>query len=218
MSIKILIADDHTLLREGTCRLLEKEPDFELVGEAENGRQALEMIDTYKPDIAILDIRMPELNGIDVVRKMRDLRSATKALMLTAYSDDDYVIALMEAGASGYLLKTAHEKELVDSIRAVYSGEPVLHPTVAIKIARLWAQRGIVKKQTSEQLSQRELQIIELAVKGMRNKAIAEDLNISVRTVEGHFNSIFSKLGVSSRVEAVLEAISRRMITVQEGN
>lgn len=219
MSIRILIAEDHTLLREGTRRLLEQQPDFEVVGEAENGRQALEMINNLKPDVAVLDIRMPELNGIEVVRQMHSLSPVTKALMLTAYNDDDYVLALMEAGASGYLLKTAHEKELIDSIRSVYSGEPVLHPAIAMKIARLWAQRGVPDKQkASEQLSPRELQIMELAAKGLRNKGIADELGISIRTVEGHFNSIFSKLGVSSRIEAVLEAVSRRLVTVKEEN
>jgi NarL family two-component system response regulator LiaR len=217
MSIKIIIAEDHTLLREGTKRLLEQQPDFEVAGEAENGQQALELIGTLKPDVAVLDIRMPELNGIEVVRRMHEVSPATKALMLTAYDDDDYVLALMEAGASGYLLKTAHEKELVDSIRTVYSGEPVLHPAIAMKIARLWAQRGVPDRQKgSEQLSPRELQIMELAARGLRNKAIADELGISIRTVEGHFNSIFSKLGVSSRIEAVLDAVARHLVNVKE--
>jgi len=217
MPIRILIAEDHTFLREGTRRLLEQQPDFEVVGEAANGLQALEMIKTVKPDIAVLDIRMPELNGIEVVRQMHSLSPNTKALMLTAYDDDDYVLALMEAGASGYLLKTAHEKELIDSIRSVHLGEPVLHPAIAMKIARLWAQRGVSDKQrSSEQMSPRELQIMELAVKGLRNKAIADELGISIRTVEGHLNSIFSKLGVSSRIEAVLEAVSRHLVNIKE--
>jgi len=217
MVIKILIAEDHTLLREGTRHFLEQQPDFEVVGEAENGKEALEKINDLKPDVAILDIRMPEINGIEVVRQMHNLSPMTKALMLTAYDDYDYIFALMEAGASGYLLKTAHKKELVDSIRSVYSGEPVLHPAIAVKIARLWAHRGVPDKQkVSEMPSPRELQILELAARGLRNRAIADELGISIRTVEGHLNSIFTKLGVSSRIEAILEAVSRHLVSVKE--
>lgn len=215
--IKIVLADDHSLMRAGTRHILEQYPDFQIIGEAEDGLQALEMIKALKPDVAILDIRMPKLNGIEVVRQMKRLSPDTKALILTAYDDDEYVLALMEAGASGYLLKTAHEKELADSVRGIHSGEPVLHPAIAMKIARLWAQRGTSAKQGSaEQLSPRELDVLELAAKGLRNKAIADKLGISIRTVEGHFNGIFTKLGVSSRMEAVLEGISRHLITSGE--
>jgi DNA-binding NarL/FixJ family response regulator len=215
--IKIVLAEDHALMREGTHRLLEQYPEFEVVGEAEDGQQALELIEKLKPDVAILDIRMPKANGIEVVRGMKSASPATKALMLTAYDDDDYIFALMEAGASGYQLKTASGKELADAVRTVHSGEPVLHPTIAMKIARLWAQRGTAPKTGSaEQLSPRELEILELAAKGMRNKAIADKLGISIRTVEGHFNSIFAKLGVFSRMEAVLDAISQHLITMND--
>jgi DNA-binding NarL/FixJ family response regulator len=218
-NIRIVLAEDHALMRAGTRSLLEKYPDLQIIGEAEDGQKALEIIKLLKPDVAILDIRMPKLNGIEVVRQMKTLSPETKTLMLTAYDDDDYVLALMEAGASGYLLKTAHEKELVDSIRTVKSGEPVLDPTIAMKIARLWANRGKpVQQGLPEQLSPRELEVLELAAKGLRNKAIADKLGISIRTVEGHFNSIFAKLGVSSRMEAVLEALSRHLVSpVEEG-
>jgi DNA-binding NarL/FixJ family response regulator len=216
-SIRVILAEDHALMREGTHRILEQYPDFKIVGEAEDGQQALELIERTKPDVAILDIRMPKLNGVEVVRRMKNCCPDTKALMLTAYDDDDYIFALMEAGASGYLLKTANAKELADSVRTVFSGEPVLHPAIAMKIARLWSQRGTSTKQGSvEQLSPRELEILELAARGLRNKAIADKLCISIRTVEGHFNSIFTKLGVYSRVEAVLEAISRHLVNLND--
>jgi DNA-binding NarL/FixJ family response regulator len=217
--IKIVLAEDHALMRAGTRHILEQYPEFQVVGEAEDGEQALELIKSLQPDIAILDIRMPKLNGIEVVRQMKNLSPNTKAIMLTAYDDDEYVLALMEAGAFGYLLKTAHEKDLVDSIRGVQLGEPVLHPAIAMKIARLWAQRGTPTRQgTVEQLSPRELEVLDLAAKGLRNKAIAEKLGISTRTVEGHFNGIFSKLGVSSRMEAILEAMSRHLVAISEEN
>src|SRR5665647_2711407 len=116
-TIKVVLAEDHALMRAGTRHILEQYPDFQVVGEAEDGQQAVELIKNLKPDIAILDIRMPKLNGIEVVRYVKSLSPNTKTLMLTAYDDDEYILALMEAVASGYLLKTAHEKELVDSVR-----------------------------------------------------------------------------------------------------
>ncbi|OGO22866.1 MAG: hypothetical protein A2144_02455 [Chloroflexi bacterium RBG_16_50_9] len=215
--IRIVLAEDHSLMREGTRRILERYSDLTVVGEAEDGQQALELVAKLRPDVAILDIRMPKLSGIEVVRRMKDCCPDTRALMLTAYDDYDYILALMEAGASGYLLKTAHESELVDSVRSINSGEAVLHPAIAAKVARLWAQgRTYAEHGPSEQLSPRELEVLELAAKGHRNKAIAEKLGISVRTVEGHFNNIFVKLGVSSRIEALLYAVSRRVVVLDE--
>jgi len=218
-NIKIILAEDHALMRAGTLHILGKYPDFQVIGEAEDGQQAVDLIKKLRPDIAILDIRMPKLNGIEVVRQVKSLSPNTKTLMLTAYDDDEYILALMEAGASGYLLKTAHEKELVDSVRGVYSGDPVLDPAIAMKIARIWAQRGTpVHPQSGEQLSSRELEVLELAARGLRNKAIAEKMGISIRTVEGHFNGIFSKLGVSSRLAAILEAMSRHLVSLSTEN
>ena len=216
-TIRIVLAEDHSLVREGTHRILEQYSDMTVVGEAEDGERALELIERLQPDVAILDIRMPKINGVEVVRMMRKCSPDTKALMLTAYDDDDYILALMEAGASGYLLKTAHASELINAVRSVHLGEPVLHPAIAVKIARLWAQRQIsVGQEVTEQLSHREREVLGLAARGLRNKAIANKLNISARTVEGHFNRIFAKLGVSSRTEAVLYAVSRHLVTLKE--
>jgi DNA-binding NarL/FixJ family response regulator len=215
-NIRIVLAEDHPMMREGTRRILEAYSDFTVIGAAEDGKQALELIKQCKPDVAILDIRMPKLNGIEVVRLAKEASPDTKTLILTAYDDDVYILALMEAGASGYLLKTAREKELVESIRSVYSGEPVLHPAIAQKVARLWAQRGTSSaKKITEQLSPREFEVLDLAAHGLRNKAIAGKLIISVHTVEGHFNSIFAKLGVSSRTEAILFALSKHLISLE---
>lgn len=217
--IRIVLAEDHSLMREGTRHILEQYPDLAVVGEAEDGEQVLELMRRLRPDVAILDIRMPKLNGIEVVRLMKETSPNTKALMLTAYDDDDYILALMEAGASGYLLKTVRAQDLVESIRSVHLGEAVLHPSIAAKVARLWAQRSIpTRTGLAEHLSQRELEVLELAAKGLRNRAIADKLSISVRTVEGHFNSIFDKLGVSSRTEAVLFALSRQLVTLDVGD
>lgn len=204
-TITIVLGEDHSLVREGTRQILEQCPDLSVVGEAADGEEALAEIERLKPDIAILDIRMPKMTGIEVVNRIKDVAPATKALMLTAYDDDEYILALMEAGAAGYLLKTARAKELVDAVRTVEAGEAVLDPAIAAKVARLWSRRQTsLQKDTGGQLSAREREVLELAAVGLRNRAIAAKLVISVRTVEGHFNSILAKLGVSTRIEAVL--------------
>ncbi len=214
--IRVLLAEDHAVVREGTRRILEQCADIAVVGEAEDGPQALELLERLRPDVAILDIRIPKLNGVEVVRRMKECSPATKALMLTAYDDDDYILALMEAGAMGYLLKTARADELVEAVRTVHQGEPVLQAAIAAKVARLWGHRQVLlEREQPEALTQREREVLELAARGLRNKAIAERLTISVRTVEGHFNSILAKLGVSSRLEAVLYAASRHWIALE---
>jgi len=216
-AISIVLGEDHSLVREGTRRILEQFPDLVVVGEAGDGQTALELIEKLQPDVAILDIRMEGLTGIEVVRRASDCSPATKTLMLTAYDDDEYILAVMEAGASGYLLKTARAKELVEAVKAVHAGEPVLHPAIAMKVARLWGRhRQTVPRDAVAQLSAREREVLELAAKGLRNKAIAERLCISVRTVEGHLNSILSKLEVATRVEAVLYAISRGWVSLDK--
>ena len=211
--IRIVLADDHRLMREGTRHILEQCPDLRVVGDADDGQQALELIERLQPDIVILDIRMPKVSGVEVVRRMKELSPHTEALILTAYDDDDYILALMAAGALGYLLKTARPSELIDAVQRVHAGEPVLHPGIAMKLARLWAPNRNVIGAGSEQLSAREREVLQLAAGGLRNKAIADKMCISVRTVEGHFRSIFAKLGVSSRMEAVLRATADHIVT-----
>ena len=208
--IRIVLADGHSILREGTRHALESFPDLSIVGEAADGQQTLEVSRELRPDIAVLDIRMPGLSGVEAVRRMRDYSPSTRCLVLTAYDDDEYVLAAMQAGASGYLLKTAKAKELADAIRKVHAGESVLDPAIAAKVARLWGrQRRMTDTDRYGDLSLREREVLELSAKGLRNRAIAERLGISVRTVEAHFNSIFAKLNVTSRLEAALYAASR---------
>jgi DNA-binding NarL/FixJ family response regulator len=215
--IRIVLADDHWLMREGTRHILEQCPDLKVVGDAEDGQHALELIERLKPDVVILDVRMPKLNGIEVVRQMKKQSPNTEALMLTAYDDDDYILALMSVGVLGYLLKTARPSELIDAVQRVHLGEPVLHPAIAMKVGRLWALlRDSTGRGLPGRLSSREREILQLAAEGLRNKAIADKLNISFRTVEGHFNNIFPKLGVSSRVEAVLYVLSHHIVMVEE--
>ncbi len=216
--IRVVLCEDHALVREGTRRVLAESAEIVVLGEAGDGRQAVELIEKHRPDVAVLDIRMPKLSGIEVLRQIRASSPATRALMLTAHDDDEFILAAMDAGAAGYLLKTARPAELLDAIRRVHAGEPVLQPSIAAKVARLW-QRGATatRKDLVEPLSPREREVLELAAGGLRNRAIAERLGISSRTVEGHFNSILTKLGVSSRLEAVLFAIAQGWVTVDIG-
>ncbi len=215
--IRIVLAEDHLLMRVGTRRILEEYPDLTVVGEVEDGQQALELIARLKPDVAILDIRMPKLNGIAVVRRMKECSPSTKALMLTAYDDDDYILALMEVGAWGYLLKTTQADELVEAVRRVHLGEPVLDRAIAVKVAHLWAHHRIsAGDDFSTKLSPREREVLEHAAKGLRNKDIAAKLYMSVRTVEGHLSSIYDKLNVSSRTQAVLYAVSQHLVSLEE--
>lgn len=213
-STRILLADDHALVRQGTRRILEDHVDLVVVGEAEDGQQTLELVERLAPDVLILDIRMPKLSGVGVVREINGRSPGTKILILSAHDYDEYVLALMEAGVSGYLLKTAQADELVDAVRGVASGRSVLHPDIAMKVARLWARHRTSSEQDgTSRLSPREMDVLRLAAKGLNAKAIADDLSISVRTVNGHFNSIFNKLGVSSRIQAVLYVLSRHLVT-----
>lgn len=142
-TIRVVVAEDHPLMREGTRRILDQDPNLTVVGVAEDGQQALELITRLQPEVAILDVRMPKLNGIEVVRQLKEHSPGTQALMLTAHDDDDYILASLEAGASGFLLKTAQASQLIDAVHRVHLGEPVLDPATAAKVAPLWAQQRI---------------------------------------------------------------------------
>jgi len=215
--IKVFLADDHVLVREGTRELLEREADLEVVGEAGDGEETVRLVTQLKPDVALIDIAMPKLNGIEVTRRIKALCPATAVLILTAYDDDQYIFALLEAGAAGYLLKDVRTSQLVEAIREVSAGESVLHPAVARKVVDrfAWAP-GKAVESGLEQLTERELEVLKLAAKGMTNMNIARELNLSVRTVQGHLSSVFSKMGVGSRTEAVLHALRKGWITLED--
>ncbi len=215
VGISILIAEDHTLVREGTRQILER-AGFSVVAEASDGLAAAELAHRVKPDIAILDLRLPKMNGIEASREIRKLSKDTKILILSAYDDDDYVVAAMEAGASGYLLKTAPGDTLVEAVRAVHSGELVLDQAIGYKIRRILSYASKPPHEGHGQLTERERQVLKLAAKGMRNKEIARNLNISVRTVEDYMGHIFEKLGATSRTEAVMRAVSRGFLSLPE--
>jgi len=206
MAISIFIAEDHALFREGTRRILEQQPDMTVVGEAEDGSSAVKSVLLLQPDVAVLDIRMPGLNGVEATRQIRKEAGKTAVLILTAYDDDNYVRALLEAGAAGYLLKTVRAGDLVDAVRRVHAGEVVLHPDIAHKLGRLLSNKPDADM---TRLTNKEMDVLALVCRGLRNKEIASELTISVKTVEGHLDTIFNKLGLRSRTEVALYSSSR---------
>jgi DNA-binding NarL/FixJ family response regulator len=216
--IKVLIADDHAVVREGTRRILEQEPDMEVVGEAGDGEEAVNLATSLKPDVAIIDIAMPKLDGIEATKRIKAILPSINVLILSAYDDDQFIFSLLEAGAAGYLLKSIRSRELIDAIRAVYSGESVLHPSIARKVLnRFVSTSGKPEGQEpSGVLSDREMEVLKLAAKGLSNQDIAEKLCLSIRTVQGHLGHIFNKLQVGSRTEAVVRALKEGWVTLDD--
>lgn len=212
--IRVAIADDHTLVREGTREILEQQPDLRVVGEAATGQEAVDLACRLRPDVVLLDLRLPDLNGIDATARITTAVPETKVLLLSAYDDEDYVLAALHAGAAGYLLKTVPGHELAQAVRAAHAGETVMQDAVSRKLAQYWRQATGAR--SGPWLSQRELEVLRLLVAGCANKEIAARLAISLRTVEGHLGNIFSKLGVGSRTEAALYAVSHHLLSLDE--
>ena len=216
--MRILLAEDHKVVREGTRKLLESQPDFEVVGEASDGIEAVELAKKMKPEIIIMDVSMPRINGKEATRQIKAIYPNIAILPLTGYDDDEYVFALLEAGAAGYLLKDSSGEELIEAIRQVMTGEPVLHPKIMKKV--LNRLRSPVEEQATqtagEILSDRETEVLRLAAQGMSNMEIADSLTLSVRTVQTHLRSIFNKLGVGSRSEAIVFGLKKGWLTLEE--
>jgi len=217
-NIKILIADDHTVVREGTRQILEQEADINVVAEASDGEEAVRLAGNYKPDVAIIDIAMPKLDGIEATKQIKTLYPNIAILILTAYDDDQFVFSFLEAGAAGYLLKNVRGRELINAVRALYAGESVLHPAIARKVLNRFATisgkpQG---RKPSELLSKREIEVLRLATRGLSNQVIADELCLSLRTVQAHLSHIFNKLQVSSRTEAVVRALKEGWATLSE--
>jgi DNA-binding NarL/FixJ family response regulator len=217
-TIRILIADDHALLRQGTTQLLKQEPDLEVVGEAGDGLEVVALTQKLRPEVVIMDLRMPGLSGLEATRRIRQLVPEARVLVLTAHDDDEYVISLLQAGAHGYLLKTSPINELTQAIRQVHTGGMPLHPAIARKLVLQLSGDPMAPpaEPTTDAsgLTARELDVLQYLTQGLSNRQIGEALYISERTVQAHLSNIFSKLQVTSRVEAVLVAIRRGLFTL----
>lgn len=216
--IKVMLAEDHVVVREGTRELIQHEDDMEVVGEAGDGEEAVALAQQVKPDVIIMDVNMPKLNGIEATKQIKAIIPSVAVLVLTAYDNDQYVSALLEAGAAGYLLKNIKGRELIDAVRAVNAGESVLHPKIARKVLNRFATTGA--KPEGEPvvniLSERELEVLKLAAKGLSNRDIAEKLFLSIRTVQAHLGNIFNKLDVGSRTEAILYGLKKGWFSVED--
>jgi len=215
-TIRTLIADDHTIVRAGIRQFLESAPDIEVVGEAEDGEQAKSLIQSEHPDVAVLDIQMPKATGIEVTRWAKANAQGVGILILTAYNDDPYVMAVLQAGANGYVLKTAAPDDIIQAVRDVHAGKSVLDPSVTGALMSQIFHKTEVQ-QPVEQPTEREMEVLHLVAKGYTNKAIGVQLGISDRTVQGHLAHVFDKLQASSRTEAVMRAVSLGWISQDTG-
>jgi DNA-binding NarL/FixJ family response regulator len=210
--IKILIADDHPVVREGLITMISREPDFKVIGEAKNGLEAVEKVKQLKPDVVLMDLRMPELDGVEAIRQISLTEPNVKFIILTTYSDDDYIFKGIEVGARAYLLKDAPREELFKAIKAVYRGESLIQPVIASKILDRFVEMTKQAQTPQDTLSGRELEVLELMAKGSANKEIADQLSITNSTVKTHIASIFQKLNATDRTEAVTQAIKKGII------
>lgn len=211
--IRILLAEDHVLVREGIRDLIQQERDMEVVGEAADGEEAVEIVSKLNPDLVLMDIAMPKLNGIEATKQIKAKRTPVSVLVLTAYDNEEFILAILEAGASGYLLKNIRSGELLNAIRSVHRGESVLHPSVLTTVLqRLQTHGGAAKPAGKHRLTPRELEVVALGARGLVNKEIAYQLSLSDRTVQSHWRNIFTKLGVGSRMEAVMLCLKNEWI------
>jgi NarL family two-component system response regulator LiaR len=217
-TIKVIIADDHFLYRAGTRSVIEQEKDMEVIGEAGDGEEAIRLVNRLHPHVVLMDIAMPGVNGIEATRRIKADYPAAAVLILTAYDNDQYIAALLEAGAAGYLLKDVGGNDLVNAIRAVHSGEDVFHPAVARKVFGRFGVTGRESEQAVSpvELSDREMEILRLAAHGLSNRDIALRLHLSRRTVQAHLANIFRKMNVGSRTEAVLRALRNGWLNLDD--
>jgi DNA-binding NarL/FixJ family response regulator len=206
--LTVVIVDDHALLRTGTRRILDEAEGFTVLGEAENGDEAVALATQLHPDILLVDIRLPGRNGIEVLRAVATTSPATRCIILSAYDDEAYVQAALGAGAAGYLLKTVPAADLIQAVRAAAAGVTVLDPAVSSRLTGQQETPRSPDREAVDRLTDREREVVRLVANGLANKAIALNLGISTRTVEGHLNHVFDKIGVGSRTEIVRFALT----------
>lgn len=209
MTIRIVLADDHPIVREGLAAVLETQPDFEVVGQANDGAEAVDIVSALKPDVVLLDLEMPSLDGVQALRAMRAENAQVKALVFTAFDTDERIIGAVQAGARGYLLKGAPREELFGAIRVVAQGGSTLQPVVA---AKLMERMTNSPASALEPLTEREREVLQFMAQGLQNKEIAGRLHISERTVKFHVSAVLAKLGAGNRTEAVRMAVQHGLI------
>ncbi len=215
--IRILLADDHVVVREGTRQILEREADLSVVAEASDGQEAIDLAEQEQPDIAVLDVSMPVMNGIEATKAIKARLPQISVLVLTAYDYDEYVFAILEAGAAGYLLKNARSSDLINAVRRIHAGESVLHPAIAKKVlSRVASGSSDAPAPDGEALTEREMEVLRLAAQGLGNREISERLFVSPRTVQSHMANIFGKLQVGSRTEAVMVGLRRGWLHLED--
>jgi len=204
-AIRILTVDDHPMLREGIAAVLASEPDMVLVAEAANGREGIEQFRTHRPDVTLMDVQMPEVNGIDAIVKIREEFPDARIIVLTTYTGDAQAARAFKAGASGYMLKNMVRKELIDTIRSIHAGKKRIPPEIAVEMA---------EHHSDDALTVREIEVLRGVAAGNANKIVAQLLNISEETVKAHMKSILSKLGANDRTHAVTIALRRGIIEI----
>ena len=216
-SIRVLVADDHAIVRKGIRALLATEPDIEVVGEAENGREAVTEAEKLQPDVILMDLVMPEMDGIEAIRRITARQPEARILVLTSFAADDKVFPAIKAGALGYLLKDSGPEELVQAIHQVYLGESSLHPTIARKLLQELS-RPSKRPPTPEPLTEREVEVLRLVARGRSNREIADQLVISEATVRTHVSNILSKLHLASRTQAALYALREGLASLDDAD
>ncbi len=212
--IRVLVADDHAIVRDGSCSILSEEADLEVVARAADGKEAIELAKELHPDVAIIDIIMPGLDGIETAKQIKAACPATAIIMLSAYDYEAYMLGALEAGAVGYLLKETSSRELVNAIRMIHAGQGVVDLKAWNRMRQRVTARKGEDRRSLEKLQTRELDILKLVAKGMSNREISRNLTISVRTVQTHLDNIFTKLGVHSRTEALIYALREGWLTL----
>ena len=215
MKKRILLADDRTIVRQGVRMLLDAEPDMEVVGEAVDGKDAVHLAQDLKPDLVVMDVTMPVMNGIEATRRLKEVMPSLPVLVLTMHDEPEFVFAMLDAGADGYVLKETTAKELASAIRAVLDGESVLYPSIARQVLNE-AVRGRRQDRIDNPLTPREIEILRLVARGLTNREIAEALVVSVKTVETHRAHIMEKLDLHDRVDLVKYALRAGLIGLQD--
>lgn len=217
--IRILIVDDHGIVRKGTSALLDRIPDFTVVGEAGNGKEAVAQAEALQPDVILMDLMMPEMDGIEAIGHITASRPDSRILALTSFAADDKVFPAIKAGALGYMLKDADPEDLIQAIRQVHRGEPSLHPSIARKVLQeLGRPQTTPPSPGPDPLTERELEVLQLVAKGLSNQQMAEQLTVAEVTIRTHVSNILSKLHLANRVQATLYALREGLTTLENAS